>query len=119
MFQIIETIKQNEILKKNEDVFSILLFENYFDDLKHIYLFYLQKRKARFLMNYYRIIGLTEAIYKKHGIGKKYYLQFQDETKISIFEAIMQNAVSEAHLKKFLEELQRIVNENKYLTSTR
>lgn len=113
IFQIIENIKKN----KNTDIFSELLTDNNFNELKRTYIFYLQRRKARFLMNYYRIIGLTKIISEKFGFGKEYYEQFKDERKLLVFDNIMFNAVSEMHLRKFLEELKLIVEENKTLTS--
>ena len=109
IFQVIEIINKNE----TADVFSELLSENNFNELKRVYMFYLQRRKIRFLMNYYRIMGLTEIISEKFGFGKEYYEQFKDETKISLFENIMVSATSETHLKKFLEELKYIVEESK------
>ena len=40
---------------------------------------------------------------------------FKDEVNISLFENMMQNAVSEEQLRKFLKELKIIVVENKNL----
>lgn len=111
IFQVIKHIKKNS----QEDIFSLLLKENYFNELKEIYFLYLLKRKARFIMNYYRIIGLTKMIFEKYRLGYEYYEQFKDETNISSFESIMQNALSETHLRKFLKELKFIVEENKNL----
>lgn len=113
IFQVIENIKKSE----NPDVFAELLTERNFKELQQIYIFYLQRRKIRFLMNYYRIVGLTKIIYEKFGFGLEYYEQFKDETKISLFENIMVNAVLDKHLKKFLKELKLIVEETKNLTS--
>ncbi|MBK8329347.1 MAG: hypothetical protein IPL09_07730 [Bacteroidetes bacterium] len=110
---MIENIKKSE----NPDVFAELLTERNFKELQQIYIFYLQRRKIRFLMNYYRIVGLTKIIYEKFGFGLEYYEQFKDETKISLFENIMVNAVLDKHLKKFLKELKLIVEETKNLTS--
>ncbi|MCZ2356340.1 MAG: hypothetical protein LC115_06575 [Bacteroidia bacterium] len=109
IFQVIETMKQN----KNADIFAELLTENNFNELKRIYIFYLQRRKRRFLMNYYRIIGLTKIIFEKFSIGEMYYEQFKDETKILLFENLLQDDISETNLRKFLEELNRIVRYTK------
>ncbi|MBK8144057.1 MAG: glycosyltransferase [Bacteroidetes bacterium] len=113
IFQVIENIKKSE----NPDVFAELLTERNSKELQQIYIFYLQRRKIRFLMHYYRIVGLTKIIYEKFGFGLEYYEQFKDETKISLFENIMVNAVLDKHLKKFLKELKLIVEETKNLTS--
>lgn len=115
IFQVIEGIKQKEC----NDVFAELLTESNFYELKRIFIFYLERRRARFVMNYYRIIGLTKIISQNFGIGKEYYEQISDENKIAFFENIMTNAVSEIHLKKFLEELKLIVEENKSLSYTK
>lgn len=115
IFQVIESIKQ----KENTDVFAKLLDESNFNELKRIYIFYLERRKARFIMNYYRIIGLTKIISERFGFGQEYYEQISDVNNISFFEKIMTNAVSEMHLKKFLEELKLIVEENKSLSYTK
>jgi hypothetical protein len=113
IFKVIETIKQNE----DADVFTELLNENNFNELQQIYIFNLKRRKARFLMNYYRIIGLTKIIFENFDIGKEYYEQFKDENKISLFEDIMNSAISETNLKMFLEELKLIIEETKNLAS--
>ena len=115
IFQVIESIQQNN----KADIFSELLTDEHFNELRRIYIFYLQRRKARFIMNYYRIVGLTKIISKKYEIGKEYYNQFKDINKILLFENIMKNAVSEKHLKKFLEELKHIVEENKTYSKTK
>lgn len=115
IFQVIENIKKNE----NADVFAELLAEKNFNELKQIYIFFLQRRKARFKMNYYRIMGLTKIISEKFVFGKEYYEQFKDEGKISLFDSIMLNAASEKHLKMFLEKLKLIVEENKILAATK
>jgi hypothetical protein len=115
IFQVIENIKKDE----NADVFAELLAECNFNELKRIYLCVLQRRKARFIMNYYRIVGLTKIISEKFGFGKEYYEEFKDERKVSLFDNIMFNAASEKHLKIFLEELKLIVEENKIHISTK
>lgn len=115
VFQVIENIKKNE----STDVFAELLRETNFNDLKRIYILYLNRRKARFIMNYYRIIGLTKIVYEIFGLGKEYFEQLSDESKIALFEKIMTNAVSETLLKKFLEELKLIVEENKSFLLTK
>jgi hypothetical protein len=111
IFQVIENIKKNEVLLSSSDIFSKLLSESNFNELKRIYIFHLNKRKARFIMNYYRIIGLSKIIFEKFNIGKEYYEVFKDESQISIFERVMQSAVSETHLKLFLEQLKKIIEE--------
>jgi glycosyltransferase involved in cell wall biosynthesis len=113
VFKVIEDIKKNP----DADVFSVLLTDSKFHELKQIYIYFLQRRKARFLMNYYRIIGLTELIFNKFEVGQAYYEQFQDESKISLFENIIQCATSEIHLKVFLEELKKMVEKRKITKS--
>jgi len=114
IFQVIANIKQNDIIIESVDIFSKMLIENNFNELKEIYCTFLYRRKSRFLMNYYRIIGLTKDIFEKFDIGKEYYEQLKDETKIRLFEEVMQSAVSETHLKLFLQELKQIIEENKH-----
>jgi len=114
IFQVIEKIKQNDVSIESKDIFSKLLIENNFNELNKIYCAFLHRRKSRFLMNYYRIIGLTKVIFEKFEIGKEYYEQFKDETKIYLFEEVMKSAISETHLKLFLQELKQIIEENKH-----
>lgn len=113
LFKVIEDIKKNP----NADIFSELLTESKFHELKQVYIYFLERRKARFFMNYYRIMGLTKLIFNKFGIGRTYYEQLQDESKICLFENIIESAMSEAHLKVFLEELKEIIKENKITKS--
>jgi hypothetical protein len=113
IFKVIEDIKKNP----NADVFLELLTETKFHELNQIYIYFLERRKARFLMNYYRIVGLTELIFNKFGVGKAYYEQLQDENKISLFEKLMDSALSETNLKKFMKDLKHIINDNRILIS--
>lgn len=107
IFRVIEQIKQTN-QPTSESVFSHLLTENNFQALEETYIFYLERRKTRFFMNYYRIMGLTKLIWERFGIGKQYYEICSDETKIAQFENIIQNARSVSYLKLFLEELQKV-----------
>lgn len=113
ILKVIEGIKNEN---KNEEiltVFSKLLDSVYFNELKTVYLFYLAERKSKFLINYFRIIGLTKIIWENYNLGGEYYSQFKDESKILLFDKIMLDATSEEHLKGFLEELKQLVEENK------
>jgi hypothetical protein len=117
ILQVIENIKQNEVIMETNDIFLKLLEDNYFTELYRIYKYFVQKRKTRFLMNYYRIMGLTKVIFDKFKIGELYYEQFKEESKLSLFENIMKEAVLETHLKIFLEQLKNIVEQNKITKS--
>jgi hypothetical protein len=111
IFHVINNIKKNS----QEDVFTELLKDNNFNEMKRIYFFYLKRRKTRFIMNYYRIIGLIKIISDNFRIGYEYFEMFKDEANISLFESMMKNVVSEEHLRKFLKELKIIILENKNL----
>lgn len=113
ILKVIGRIKNENTNQDTITVFTKLLEPLYFNELKTVYLFYLTERKSKFLTNYYRIIGLTKIIWEKYTIGEEYYSLFKDESKILLFDKIMLDATSEEHLKKFLEELKCLVEENK------
>ena len=113
ILKVIGRIKNENNNQDTLTVFTKLLEPVYFNELKTVYLFYLTDRKSKFLTNYYRIIGLTKIIWEKYAIGEEYYSLFKDESKILLFDKIMFDATSEEHLKKFLQELKCLVEENK------
>ena len=104
ILQVINQIKEHNIQIRPVDIFDKLNQENYYQDFLKIYIFFLQKRKIRFLMNYHRIIGLTKLLSKDFESAKIFYKQVSDLNALSDFENLFNEAKEEYTLKSFFKE---------------
>lgn len=101
----IETIKRETEPHRPKDVFEKLIQEDFYNRFFDAYSYFLNRRKARFLMNYYRISGLTMLIAEQREAAKEFHNQLMDESKLLAFEETLQEAMQEETLKTFFKEL--------------
>ena len=101
----IEAIKSETEPRRPKDVFEKLIQEEFFNRFLDDYSCFLNRRKARFLMNYYRTAGLVRLISEQNETAKEYYNLFADESKLIAFEETMLEALQEETLKTFFKEL--------------
>lgn len=101
----IETIKGEIGLHRPKDIFEKLIQVEFYTRFFDTYSQFLNRRKARFLMNFYRISGLTMLLAKKHEIAKYYYKEIADEGKLAAFEETIHEALQDKTLKSFCKEL--------------
>lgn len=105
ILKTIETIKAETEPHRPKDIFEKLIQEDFYNRFFDAYSYFLNRRKARFLMNFYRISGLTNLLAERRDIAKEFYSQFADENKLAAFEETMQEALQEETLKSFFKEL--------------
>ncbi len=105
ILKTIETIKYETEPHRPKDVFEKLNQEDFYRQFFNAYSYFLSRRKTRFLMNFYRITGLTMLLAEKKEIAKEFYSQLTDENKLLAFEETLQEALQEETLKKFFKEL--------------
>ncbi|TVR76840.1 MAG: glycosyltransferase [Chitinophagaceae bacterium] len=101
----IETIKNETDPHRPKDIFDKILHEDFYNLFLTSYSHFLNKRKARFLMNYYRIAGITKLITEYQNVAKEVYNQLADESKLLSFEKTLHEASKEETLKTFFKEL--------------
>jgi len=101
----IQKIKTETNPNRPKDIFEKLVTENYFDFFLSTYKRFLQGRKTKFLMNYYRIIGLLKILSNDFGNGKIIYTQISQTKELNVFHSLMTNAECEETLKNFINEL--------------
>ncbi len=101
----IQKIKTETNPNRPKDIFEKLETENYFDFFLSIYKRFLQERKTKFLMNYYRIIGLIEILANDFENAKFIYSQISQTRELNVFHSLMTSAECEETLKKFINEL--------------
>lgn len=101
LYEIKNTVKPN----RQKHALEKLLRENYFNLLRKEFDYRLLKRKSKFLMNYYRIIGLTELISNTSRRAIGYARELGDESQLTRFESILADARNENTLKEFVNEL--------------
>ena len=101
----IETIQRETEPHRPKDIFEKLIQEDFYNRFFDAYSYYLNRRKARFLMNFYRISGLTKLLAELRVTAKKNHNQLADESHLISFEQTMTEALQEETLKSFFREL--------------
>jgi|694.fasta_scaffold20965_8 hypothetical protein len=101
----IQKIKTETNPNRPKDIFEKLETEDYFQILQSTYRHYLQNRKTKFLMNYYRIIGLLEILSHDFKTAKILHDTVSQNKELNIFHSLLANAENEETLKTFVNEL--------------
>lgn len=101
----IETIKTETKPHRPKDIFEKLIQDDFYNRFFDAYSYFLNRRKARFLMNFFRISGLTMLLTEHRATAKELYSQLADESQLVAFERNMTEALQEETLKSFLREL--------------
>ncbi|HCQ28983.1 MAG TPA: hypothetical protein DIU39_01780, partial [Flavobacteriales bacterium] len=101
----IETIQRETQPHRPKDIFEKLIHDDFYHRFFDAYSYFLNRRKARFLMNYYRISGLTMLLAEQRTTVKELYNQFADESHLIAFEQILTEALQEETLRSFFSEL--------------
>ena len=101
----IETIQRETEPHRPKDIFEKLLQEDFYNRFFDAYSNSLNRRKARFLMNFYRISGLTMLLTEYRTPAKELYNQLADESQLVAFEKTLTEALQELTLKSFFREL--------------
>jgi SAM-dependent methyltransferase len=101
----VEKIKEETNPQRPKDIFEKLIQEDYYSTFLDAYTYRIKRRKARFLMNYFRIIGLTNLLSEKFEAVNHYRTQFSDENKLIAFDGVLNEALEEKTLKTFFAEL--------------
>lgn len=101
----IETIKEETEPHRPKDIFDKLIQDDFYNRFYDAYYYFLNRRKARFLMNFYRISGLTMLLAENRATAKELHNQLADESQLATFEQTMNEALQEETLKSFFKEL--------------
>jgi len=101
----IEDIKEETEPHRPKDIFEKLVQDDFYNQFFDAYSYFLNRRKARFLMNFYRISGLTMLLAEHRATAKELYVQLDDESQLVAFERTMTEALQEETLKSFFREL--------------
>lgn len=88
-----------------KDVFEKLLMDDFYLQFFSSYSYFLNRRKAKFLINFHRITGLTMLIAQQQETARGFYNQMTDKNKIHQLDAILHEASQEITLKSFLKEM--------------
>lgn len=100
----IENIQRETEPHRPKDIFEKLIQDDFYNRFFDAYSFFLNRRKARFLMNFYRILGLTNLLAEHRETAKKIHSQLADESQLVVFEQTMTEALQEETLKSFFRE---------------
>jgi hypothetical protein len=103
ILKVINEIKSKTIPYRPKDILGNLWKEKNYQIFYETFSSFMQNRRARFLMNYYRIAGLSKLL-SKDKLTKENYLQFLSGN-IENFENILSEALNEGDLKLFLKNL--------------
>ncbi len=108
-FMQIKKIIINKESNHKEDIIQTLLSNNYFNKLSSEYMFLIDKRKAKFLMNLYRILGLINILEKDFSIKSHLGKSFKITNEINLFHDRINNAKNKIVLRRFLMDLKKII----------
>ena len=105
VLKVIEKIKEETEPNRPKDIFEKLNREEYYEYFQNIYNHFLDRRKARFIMNYFRITGLTKLLSQSYVVANIHSKQLSDENRLSVFENTLNDAKQDKTLKPFFREL--------------
>lgn len=105
ILEVINQIKEQTNPNRPKDIFEKLNQENFFEEFLKTYKHFLTRRKTRFLMNYYRIIGLTNNLSNDFATAKKFCEQVSNVAELQQFENLLSDAQETETLKSFFSEL--------------
>jgi hypothetical protein len=109
ILEVINEIKKQTNPHRPKDIFEKLNQENFYQQFLKTYNYFLERRKTRFLMNYYRIIGLTKLLSEDFATAKSFYNQVSDVKALNAFHSLLNDAQNEGTLKSFFTELTAII----------
>lgn len=101
----IKTVKEETEPHRPKDIFEKLNQKDFYNRLFYTYSHFLNQRKTRFLMNFYRITGLTMLLAERKQVANEFYNQLKEENILLAFEDTLQEALQEETLKSFFKEL--------------
>jgi glycosyltransferase involved in cell wall biosynthesis len=101
----IQKIKEETNPNRPKDIFEKLGTEPYWTIFLSKYKQFLQGRKIKFLMNYYRIVGLLKVLSSDFDNARKIYCSVSKTEELSIFYSLLSEAENESVLKLFIHEL--------------
>lgn len=102
---VIKEIKEETNPYRPKDIFEKLNQEYYYQQFLKSYTYFLERRKTRFLMNYYRIIGLTKLLSDELETAKSYYDKVSDLKALSTFYNLLNDALDDETLRSFFNDL--------------
>lgn len=107
--KVVQEIKIDTKPNRPKDIFEKLNTNSYFNNLITSYFFFLNRRNTRFLMNYYRIVGLTKILADNFLEAATIYKQMSQSEALAGFKTLMKEAKDEETLHHFLSELTKAI----------
>ncbi|MGH1386703.1 glycosyltransferase [Kordia sp.] len=99
-------IKQEKEVQRPIHIIASLANEVYADMFYKTFKQYIQHRKARFLMNYYRIYGILQLLKQKHADEVlPYSSQFDDNVLRESFLNTIEKSLDKAYIQTYLSNL--------------
>jgi len=105
IMEVINEIKEQTNPHRPKDIFEKLNQENFYLQFLKTYNYFLERRKTRFLMNYYRIIGLTKLLSENFAEAKSFYSLVSEVKALNAFHSLLASAQEEETLKTFFSDL--------------
>jgi serine/threonine protein kinase len=105
ILQVINEIKAKSDVSRPTEILRELNNEIYYERFLSVYHYFLARRKTRFLMNYYRIIGLTNLLSKDFLFARKIYSEISDTNRLQILSNLLNEAQKESNIKQFFSTL--------------
>lgn len=103
--KVAQEIKTERKITRPKEIFERLSDNRYFQSLLESYYFYLTKRKTRFLINFYRIIGLTKILSDNFREAAINYKLLSKTKVLSDFNSLIEKAEDKDTIKNFISDL--------------
>lgn len=117
VLEVIQHVKEETKSISPKDIFEKLNQDSYYQQFLKTYNYFLERRKTRFLMNYFRIIGLTKLLSKDFATAKQFYNQVLDLKALNAFHSLLADAQDEETLKSFFNDFKSAIENYNYSTS--
>lgn len=104
ILEVINVIKRQTNLERPKDILEKIKQENFFQQFFKTYIYYLKRRKTRFLMNYYRIIGLTKLISDDFTLANYFHNCFSGVSTLAPFYNTLAEAENDDTLRDFFSD---------------
>lgn len=102
---VIEQIKLETKPNRPKDIFEQVNQLKYFQIFIDVFHSFIEKRKGRFIMNYYRIIGILEILSKQSEESKEYLQLVKKDDLNTYFIPLLEEAKNVKFTKHYLEDL--------------
>jgi hypothetical protein len=112
--EILQRLKQQNIVLHTANTLELLANKTNNTYFMKKFKLFIEKRKIKFLMNYYRIIGISKILSADFQVAREFYENISNvESNIQNFHKIIQNSLDKKNIVSFFDDMAKIIRERK------